>query len=69
MVGYDRRKILKVIADKDQPANYGDICQLPVNLPQLFSHKNRISQPMVRRNNELISVSWDDAIMRTAHEF
>lgn len=69
MVGYEKGQIIKVNAAKDHPSNYGDICQLPINLPQLFSHKDRINQPMVRKSNELVSVSWDDAITRTAHEF
>ena len=67
MVGYDKGQILEIGAEKDHPTNKGDICHLPFNLPQLFAHKDRIRQPMVRRNEILIPVSWDDAIMRTAH--
>ena len=61
-VGHENGKILKVVPIKNHPTNHGLICQLPVNLPELFSHKDRLRNPMVRQDNELRFASWDKAI-------
>ena len=68
LVDYEHGEIVQVSPMANHPANQGIICQLPVNLPKLFTHKDRLRNPMTRQNNQLISVSWDGAISHVALE-
>ena len=69
MVGTERGKVVKVQGMKGHPVNNGDICALPANYPPLFTAEGRLTQPMIRRNGELVPVDWDDAIMHVANGF
>lgn len=69
MVGIEEGKIVKIHGMKDHPVNNGDICVLPTNFPSLFTSEDRLTRPMIRRNNTLMPVSWDEAITFVSHEF
>lgn len=67
-VGVDNDKVVKVRGMKGHPTNDGDICKLPVNYPPIFVDKDRLKQPMIRRNEQLVPVTWDEAISHVATE-
>ncbi len=68
LVDHENGKIVKVSPIESHPTNQGLICQLPVNLPKLFTHKDRLKNPMMRQNNQLMPVSWDEAVSHTSRE-
>ena len=68
MVAVEGGKVTAVRGMKDHPTNNGDICILPANYPPVFTAKDRLTQPLMRRNGELMPVSWDEAITHTAGE-
>jgi len=66
MVGVEQGKIMKIRGMKGHPSNDGDLCLLPLNLPPIFTDKDRLKQPMIHRNNQFLPVSWDKAIKYVA---
>lgn len=68
MVGVKDGNIVEVQGMKEHPANRGDICALPHNLPALFTAEGRLTHPMIRRNNGLVTVDWNEAILFVANE-
>ncbi len=65
-VGVDNKKIIEVRGLKDHPANKGDICLLPKNYPPIFTDKDRLTRPMIRRDGKLVPVNWDEAVKHVA---
>ncbi len=66
IVGVEKGDVVEVKGMKDHPTNNGDICLLPLNYPPIFASKERLTQPMIRRDNKLIPVPWKEAITRVA---
>ncbi len=60
MVGVEQGKVMKIRGMKGHPSNDGDTCLLPLNYPPIFTDKDRLKQPMIRRNNQFFPVSWDN---------
>lgn len=69
MVGVEQGKIVKIHGMKGHPVNNGDICVLAAELPPVFNAEGRLRNPMIRRNGELVPVTWDEAITHVAKEF
>ncbi|MCP5074909.1 MAG: molybdopterin-dependent oxidoreductase [Rhodobacteraceae bacterium] len=69
MVGVAEGRVVEVRGMKGHPVNNGDICMLPANYPPIFSHKDRLKQPMIRRDGKLAPVSWEEALLHVATEF
>lgn len=62
MVGVEEGRIVKIHGMKGHPVNDGDICALPAHYPPLFRAKERLTQPLIRCNDELIPAGWDKVI-------
>ncbi len=69
MVGVEQGKVIKIRGMKGHPSNDGDTCLLPLNYPPIFTDKDRLKQPMIRRNSQFFPVSWDKAIKYVADGF
>ena len=69
MVGIDNNKIVEVRGMEAHPVNKGDICTLPANYPPIFYHEDRLKYPMIRKNNRLEKVSWEEAVSHVAGSF
>lgn len=69
VVGVRDGKVVNVHGMKGHPVNAGDICSLPVHFPPLFNADGRLTQPLMRRNNEHVPVGWNEAITYVADEF
>lgn len=67
-VGIENEKVVNIHGVKNHPANYGDTCTLIHNFLPLFTAGDRLTRPMVRRNDKLAPVPWDEAIQYTAEE-
>jgi anaerobic selenocysteine-containing dehydrogenase len=59
-------KLLRVKADRDDPLSLGFICPKGAMLPQLDDDPDRLRTPMLRRDDELVPVSWDEAFQFVA---
>ncbi len=69
MVGVEEGKVVKVRGMKGHPSNDGKICPLPANYPPIFTDKDRLKKPMIRSKDQLLPVSWDEAIKHVADTF
>jgi anaerobic selenocysteine-containing dehydrogenase len=57
----DGRDILLVRGDRDDVFSHGFLCPKGTALKQLESDPDRLRRPQVRRGDEWLDVSWDDA--------
>jgi len=69
MVGVEGGKVVEVRGMEGHPVNNGNICPLPANYPPIFTDKDRLKRPMIRRGGELVSVTWEEAIAHVATGF
>ncbi len=69
IVGVENGKVVKIEGMKGHPVNDGDICDLPANYAPIFVSKDRLTQPLIRRNGNLVPTSWDEAITHVAGGF
>lgn len=69
MVGVKQGKVVQIQGMKGHPVNNGQICELATHIPPIFTAQGRLTHPMIRRNGELVTVTWDEAITHTANEF
>lgn len=69
MVGVEGDEVAEVLGMEGHPVNKGVTCSLPLNYPTIFTAKDRLSQPMIRRNGELAPVAWEEAIAHVASGF
>ena len=69
MIGIEQSKVVEIKGMEKHPVNDGHICALAANFPPVFTAEGRLTQPMIRRNGELMPVLWDEAINHVATEF
>jgi len=69
MVGVKQGMVAEVRGMKGHPTNNGATCSLPINYPPIFTDKDRLTQPMIRRDGELTNVTWEKAISHVASGF
>jgi anaerobic selenocysteine-containing dehydrogenase len=55
-------QVVKVKGDFKQPLSKGYTCPKGRALGQLHHHPRAITQPLLRRNGELVPVSWEEAL-------
>ena len=53
----------------DHPINKTKLCVLGQNSINLFDHSERLTQPLVRKNGELVPVSWHEAMNKVIDGF
>jgi len=51
---------------KTSPVNEGKLCIKGWNVHEFIRNKNRLTQPLIRKNDKLEEVSWDEALDYTA---
>jgi predicted molibdopterin-dependent oxidoreductase YjgC len=61
-------RIMAAIPKKDGPTGGQTCSRGRFCLPQLLNGVDRLKQPMIRKNGNLIPVSWDEAITYTAEK-
>ena len=57
----DGREVKKVRGDSDDVFSRGFICPKGASLGELHADPDRLSRPLVRRDGELVEVSWEEA--------
>ncbi len=59
-------KLTNTIPCKTSPVNEGKLCIKGWNVHQFVQSDARLTQPLMRKDGELVEVSWDEAIAYTA---
>ena len=62
----------KAVYTKGNPkhdVNMGTLCPKGLSEHQMINSKDRIQNPLIRKNGELISVPWDEAYTKVSDEF
>ncbi len=57
-----REKLIRAIPEINAPANHGQACFKGKFGLEYVNHKDRLRHPLVRRNGQLESATWDEAI-------
>ena len=68
MVGVKKDKVVRIKGDPNNH-NKGFLCLKGALLVPVIYAKDRITQPMIRKNGNLTPVSWDEALDFTANKF
>ena len=55
-------QIIDTIPCKSSPTNEGKLCIKGWNIHQFIQSEKRLTKPLVRKNGELVEVSWDKAL-------
>jgi ferredoxin-nitrate reductase len=59
-------RIVQVRGMQEHPVNRGDICPMAASLPELFAAEGRLRSPLIRRDGQLVSVTWQEAVSHVA---
>ncbi len=68
-VGTKGNQIVQVLPVLDAHVSKGHLCVKGRYAHQYVHAKDRLTEPMLRKNGELVAVSWDEAISFIASEF
>src|SRR3954454_11054875 len=55
------REITLVRGDRDDVFSHGYLCPKGTALKQLEADPDRVRRPLLKKNNEFVEVSWDEA--------
>jgi anaerobic selenocysteine-containing dehydrogenase len=55
------REVVSVRGDEDDVLSHGFICPKAYGLKQLHEDPDRLTAPLIRRDGELVSATWDEA--------
>jgi len=61
--------IIEVNSDAQLPPNYGALCVKGRFGFHFVQHKDRLTQPLVRKNGQLVKTSWEEALETVAKRF
>ena len=69
MAGVKDGKLVAVAGDKFNPVNKGLLCVKGYHLPAVLYGKDRITDPLIRKNGKLEKASWKEALDLIAENF
>ena len=61
--------VAQVRGDKADPLSRGFLCPKGASLASLHHDPDRLSEPRIRRDGELVTVTWAEAFDEVAHQF
>ena len=68
MVGVKNKKVVTVKGDPNN-LNAGFLCLKGALMPPIIYAKERITEPLIRKNGKLVPATWDEALNLTASKF
>jgi formate dehydrogenase major subunit len=64
----DKDEIIRVIPNKRNAVNKGNLCSKGHFGFDFVHHKSRLTSPLIRKNGKLVEASWDEAIELLANK-
>ncbi len=61
-VGVDRGRVVAVAGDKHAEVNKGLLCVKGYHVGAIMYGRDRLTQPLLRKGDELVAISWEEAI-------
>jgi len=68
-LGVSKGKVVSVRGDRDHPVNLGKLCPKGLSEHYTIEAKDRARYPLLRKNNELVRVGWDEAVETMVERF
>ncbi|MDC0933582.1 nitrate reductase [Arcobacteraceae bacterium] len=68
-IGVKDNKAVRTKGDPAHPVSKGTLCPKGIMEHEMVHSPNRISSPMINKNNTLEEVEWDEAFQHTADKF
>ncbi len=69
LVGVRNGRIEAVTGDPECPVNKGTLCAKGYHLPSMLYGEDRIKYPLLRKGNEYIRISWNEALDIAARKY
>lgn len=69
MVGVNNGKVVATKGDPDAPVNKGLNCVKGYFLAKILYGEDRLTQPLIRKNGQLVESTWDEALDLIAGKF
>ena len=64
----DKGRITGATASRNHPVSRNNLCVKGWHLHEFIHSRDRLSEPLMRKNGELVPVSWEEALDYTAKE-
>lgn len=68
-VAVENDRVVRVRGDKANPYSGGRACVKGINGWRYVNREDRLTRPLVRKNGQLVPVSWDEALERVVEGF
>jgi assimilatory nitrate reductase catalytic subunit len=68
-LGVSKGKVVSVRGDPDHPVNLGKLCPKGLSEHYTIDAEDRAKYPLLRKNNELTRVGWDEAVETMVERF
>ena len=68
MVGVQDDRVVAVTGDRQAEVNKGLLCVKGYHVGMVLYGKDRLTTPLLRKNDELVPISWDEAIATIAEK-
>lgn len=68
-LGIRGEKIVSIDGDYDNPVNNGRLCVKGRYAYEWINHKDRLKNPLIKRNGKFVESSWDEALELIAKKF
>ena len=68
-IGVKDGKAVRTKGDPEHFVSKGTLCPKGLSEHEMLNSSNRVSSPMIRKNNKLQDVSWDEAFKHTSDKF
>lgn len=68
-VSVEEGKIAKVKGHKENPSSHGETCVKGAMGWRYVYSKRRLTEPLIRKNGELVTATWDEALDVIADRF
>ena len=65
----DGERVARIRGDRDDVFSHGYVCPKGTTLGKLHEDPDRLRSPLVRRDGELVEVSWDEAFAEVERRF
>jgi predicted molibdopterin-dependent oxidoreductase YjgC len=62
-------KVVQVTSNRNAPVNGMALCVKGRYGFEFIHHKDRLTKPLVKKDGQLVEVTWDEALDRIAHKF